>query len=177
MMQHIRLESLITVSYTHLDVYKRQGLYYDLENLIKVIERFGKETKTSDNRDVVFAFVGAGSVLDKLVSYVKEHHTVSYTHLERILQGVSDHCLSEHRDGSCVCPLSVPHTARADVFQTGYDPDIFALYFVGLYYQNPVEKISAEQEKGSGKPLPAYCNLSLIHILDSYQSQKAGKLV
>ncbi len=55
------------------------GLYYDLENLIKVIERFGKETKTSDNRDVVFAFVGAGSVLDKLVSYVKEHHMSNVT--------------------------------------------------------------------------------------------------
>lgn len=77
---------------------------------------------------------------------------------ERILSGISDHSLSEHCDGSCVCPLSVPHTARTDVFQAGYDPDIFALYFVGLYYQNSVEKISAKQENGSGKPLSAYCN-------------------
>ena len=38
------------------------------------------------------------------------------------------------------------------------DPDICAVYSVGLYYQNLVEKIFAEQEKGSGKPLPAYCN-------------------
>lgn len=50
------------------------GLYYDLENLIKVIEKFRPGTKAVDGREVVFAFVGAGSVLDKLVLYVKEHH-------------------------------------------------------------------------------------------------------
>ena len=47
------------------------GLYYDLEGLIKVIEKF-KGIKTADGRDVTFAFVGAGSVLDKLVLYVQE---------------------------------------------------------------------------------------------------------
>lgn len=50
------------------------GLYYDLENLIKVVERFGTDTRTADGREVVFAFIGAGTVLDKLVSYVKEHN-------------------------------------------------------------------------------------------------------
>lgn len=50
------------------------GLYYDLENLIKVVKRFKPGTKTPDNREVVFAFVGAGSVLDELVSYVEKHH-------------------------------------------------------------------------------------------------------
>lgn len=50
------------------------GLYYDLENLIKVVERIKSGTKTADGREVMFAFVGAGSVLDKLVLYVKEHH-------------------------------------------------------------------------------------------------------
>ncbi len=49
------------------------GLYYDLENIIKVIEKF-QGIKTTDGQEVVFAFVGAGSVLDKLVMYVKEHH-------------------------------------------------------------------------------------------------------
>lgn len=49
------------------------GLYYDLEGLIKVIEKFNG-AKTPDGRDVVFAFVGAGSVLDKLTTYVKEHN-------------------------------------------------------------------------------------------------------
>ena len=44
------------------------GLYYDLENLIKVIERFQGD-RTSDGREVMFAFVGAGSVLDKLMLY------------------------------------------------------------------------------------------------------------
>ena len=47
------------------------GLCYDLENLIKVVERIKPGTKTADGREVVFAFVGAGSVLDKLVRYVK----------------------------------------------------------------------------------------------------------
>lgn len=49
------------------------GLYYDLENLIKVIEKFGPETKTEDGREVVFAFVGAGTVLDIIRNYVQEH--------------------------------------------------------------------------------------------------------
>lgn len=49
------------------------GLYYDLEKLMEVIERFKPGTKTADGREVAFAFVGAGSVLDNLVHYVKEH--------------------------------------------------------------------------------------------------------
>ena len=50
------------------------GLYYDLENLLKVIEQVNPEIKTADGREVVFAFVGAGSVLDKLVAYKEEKH-------------------------------------------------------------------------------------------------------
>lgn len=60
------------------------GLYYDLEKLIKVLKLFRKGytlkgvyeegPRTADGREVVFAFVGAGSVLDKLVMYVKKHH-------------------------------------------------------------------------------------------------------
>ena len=50
------------------------GLYYDLENLLKVIEQFKPGTETADGREVVFAFVGAGSGLDKLELYVKEHN-------------------------------------------------------------------------------------------------------
>ena len=49
------------------------GLYYDLEGLIKVIEKF-QGAKTKDGKDVVFAFVGNGSVREKLVQYVNEHH-------------------------------------------------------------------------------------------------------
>lgn len=48
------------------------GLYYDLENLIKVIGKF-KDAKTPDNKEVVFAFVGAGGVLNKLMSYQRKH--------------------------------------------------------------------------------------------------------
>ena len=50
------------------------GLYYDLERLIEVVGRFKPGTKTADGREVVFAFVGAGSVLDTLVLYVEEHN-------------------------------------------------------------------------------------------------------
>lgn len=50
------------------------GLYYDLENLIKIVEHFDSDTETADGRKVMFAFVGAGSILDELKSYVKEHH-------------------------------------------------------------------------------------------------------
>lgn len=60
------------------------GLYYDLEKLMKVMKQFRKGYTlkgvyepgpvTADGKGVVFAFVGAGSVLDKLVLYTKEHH-------------------------------------------------------------------------------------------------------
>ena len=50
------------------------GLYYDLENLIEVIGRFKPGMKAADGREVVFAFVGAGSVLDELMAYVQAQH-------------------------------------------------------------------------------------------------------
>lgn len=43
------------------------GLYYDLENILKVIEKIKQE-------DVVFAFVGEGTVLEKLKDYKQEHN-------------------------------------------------------------------------------------------------------
>lgn len=49
------------------------GLYYDLENLIRVIKKIGPASKTKDGREVVFAFVGAGSVLDTLKDYANKH--------------------------------------------------------------------------------------------------------
>ena len=55
------------------------GLYYDLENLIKVVEKIKPGTKTVDGRDIVFAFVGAGSVLKTLDDYVAEHHMDNVT--------------------------------------------------------------------------------------------------
>ncbi len=48
------------------------GLYYDLDGLIKVVEKF-KGAKTSDGREVVFAFVGAGAILNKLTQYKEDH--------------------------------------------------------------------------------------------------------
>ncbi len=49
------------------------GLYYDLENIIKVIETFNG-AKTTDGKDVVFVFVGSGAVLDNLIKYKDEHN-------------------------------------------------------------------------------------------------------
>lgn len=50
------------------------GLYYDLENLLKVIQKFKPGTKTTDGKEVIFAFVGAGAVLNQLVLYAKQHY-------------------------------------------------------------------------------------------------------
>ncbi|MDU1538946.1 MAG: glycosyltransferase family 4 protein [Paeniclostridium sordellii] len=44
------------------------GLYYDLENIIKVIGEF------KDNKNVVFAFVGEGAVKQQLVDYCNENN-------------------------------------------------------------------------------------------------------
>ncbi len=49
------------------------GLYYDLEKLMTVIEKFKPGTKTPDGREVAFVFVGGGAVLDDLRIYMKEH--------------------------------------------------------------------------------------------------------
>ncbi|SEN61313.1 glycosyltransferase family 4 protein [Paenibacillus sp. OV219] len=43
------------------------GLYYDLENMMPVIKRF------KDRNDVVFAFIGEGSVRHQLISYKEKH--------------------------------------------------------------------------------------------------------
>lgn len=67
------------------------GLYYDLENLIKVVEKIKPGTKTADGREVVFAFVGAGSVLDKLVLYVKQHH-MDAGREARLVYGLKQNC-------------------------------------------------------------------------------------
>lgn len=49
------------------------GLYYDLENIIKVIKKIKPGTKSKDGREVVFAFVGAGSVLKQIQEYVENN--------------------------------------------------------------------------------------------------------
>lgn len=43
------------------------GLYYDLENIIKVIAKF------SEFKDVIFLFIGEGSMKDRLLKYSREH--------------------------------------------------------------------------------------------------------
>ncbi|KRE47893.1 glycosyltransferase family 4 protein [Paenibacillus sp. Soil522] len=49
------------------------GLYYDLENLIHVIKKF------NDRNDMAFAFVGEGTILDKLVLYKDEYNLKNVT--------------------------------------------------------------------------------------------------
>ncbi len=48
------------------------GLYYDLENIFKVIEKIKPGTKTNDNKEVIFAFVGDGTILQNLKDYQEE---------------------------------------------------------------------------------------------------------
>lgn len=48
------------------------GLYYDLENIFKTIEKIKPGTKTNDNREVAFVFVGSGSILENLKKYKEE---------------------------------------------------------------------------------------------------------
>ncbi|MGM9834478.1 MAG: glycosyltransferase family 4 protein [Bacilli bacterium] len=43
------------------------GLYYDLENLIRIIEKYKK------NQDISFAIVGEGAIKSKLEEYVQSH--------------------------------------------------------------------------------------------------------
>ena len=50
------------------------GLYYDLENILPKLAKFPKGTKTADGREVVFAFVGDGSIKQQLVQIKKNHH-------------------------------------------------------------------------------------------------------
>lgn len=47
------------------------GLYYDLLNIVKVIEKF------QDHTEVVFAFIGEGSVLAELKDYQKKHQLMN----------------------------------------------------------------------------------------------------
>ena len=69
------------------------GLYYDLEGLIRVIGEF-QNAKTPDGREVVFAFVGEGSVLDKLKYYRQDHGLnnvvfIPYQDKERLISSLN----------------------------------------------------------------------------------------
>lgn len=50
------------------------GLYYDLENLLRLVHELPKPLRTPDGREVAFVFIGAGSIKDKLVQYKEENH-------------------------------------------------------------------------------------------------------
>ena len=48
------------------------GLYYDLENIFKVIEKIKPGTKTTNGQEVMFAFIGEGTIFEKLKKYKEE---------------------------------------------------------------------------------------------------------
>lgn len=48
------------------------GLYYDLENIFKVIEKIKPGVKTTNGQEVVFTFIGEGTILEKLKKYKEE---------------------------------------------------------------------------------------------------------
>lgn len=63
--KRFRLEDKLVIMYSG-----NIGLYYDLVNLIRIIERF------QNRPEVIFAFIGEGSVLEELISY-KETKSLS----------------------------------------------------------------------------------------------------
>ncbi len=48
------------------------GLYYDLEGIFKVLEKIKSGIKTKEGKEVVFAFVGDGTILQDLKKYKEE---------------------------------------------------------------------------------------------------------
>ena len=67
--KNYRLEDKFVIMYSG-----NIGLYYDLKNLLIVIEQFKPGTKAANGKEVVFAFVGAGAILDELATYAKQHN-------------------------------------------------------------------------------------------------------
>ena len=70
------------------------GLYYDLDNLLKVMAGIKSGTCAADGREVVFVFVGAGSVLNELKSYVSNNNLgnvifVPYQDKEKIIYSLN----------------------------------------------------------------------------------------
>lgn len=103
------------------------GLYYDLENLMKVIEKVKPGTKTDDGREVVFAFVGSGSVIDKLMDYREEKHMdnvvfVPYQDKADLIYSLNagdvHWCVNAKGIKGVSCPSNVYKTVR--VFESKY---------------------------------------------------------
>lgn len=55
------------------------GLYYDLENIIKVIGNIPIDLKTKNGQSVIFAFIGDGSLLEKMKTYVMDYNLSNVT--------------------------------------------------------------------------------------------------
>ena len=70
------------------------GLYYDLPGIMRVIEKFKPGTKAADGREAVFAFVGAGSMLEELMSYANKNGMdnvvfIPYQEKERLIYSLN----------------------------------------------------------------------------------------
>ena len=50
------------------------GLYYDLQNVITVIEKFKTKNETPDGREVLFVFIGDGLERNNIIDYTKRHN-------------------------------------------------------------------------------------------------------
>nr|WP_308626182.1 glycosyltransferase family 4 protein [uncultured Eisenbergiella sp.] len=50
------------------------GHYYDLKNILKTIEKITPGTVTKNGKEVFFAFVGTGGMINILRKYKEEHH-------------------------------------------------------------------------------------------------------
>ncbi len=59
------------------------GLYYDLVNIAKTIKELPNNLKTKSGKDVVFAFVGAGSALDDVKDVLKNNPNVRFIPYQR----------------------------------------------------------------------------------------------
>lgn len=110
------------------------GLYYDLEKLIKVLKQFRKGytltgvredgLRTKDGREVVFAIIGAGSVLQKLVQYSNRHHFENIVFIPyqdkadlvySLNAGDVHWCVNAKGIKGVSCPSNVYSTNRIDV--------------------------------------------------------------
>lgn len=89
------------------------GLYYDLENLLKVMGRFKPGTRAADGREVAFVFVGAGSVLKRLREYSSSHdmsnvYFLPYQEKEELIYSLNaadvHWCVNAKGIKGCSCP-------------------------------------------------------------------------
>lgn len=83
------------------------GLYYDLENIIKVIKDF------RDRDDIIFAFIGEGAMKQKLVTYCNENNMynvkfIPYQNKEEIIYSLNSADIHIITNAKGIKGVSVP---------------------------------------------------------------------